>query len=202
VLRALLGSAVVVASLAVLTAAAPDPRSPAVYRVEPTTIGPLFEPNEWPAGSPTPPVTGAPTRVRIPAIRVDAPLETLRLDAAGALQAPRDFARPGWYADGTRPGDIGPAVIGGHVDSRRGPAVFYRLPDLKPGDLVEVQRGPVWLSFRVVRSAWYPKSRFPTAEVYGPTPDPQLRLITCGGAFDTSRRSYVDNLVVYAVAVD
>jgi Sortase domain len=143
---------------------------------------------------------GPPTRVRIPAIRVDSPLEDLTLDSAGALRAPVDYARAGWYSDGTVPGDIGPAVIAGHVDSHQGPAVFFRLYQLQPDDLIQVQRGERWVIFRVVSTARYPKDRFPTAEVYGPTPDAELRLITCGGVFNRTRRSYVDNVVVYAVA--
>jgi sortase (surface protein transpeptidase) len=148
----------------------------------------------------TAPVTDPPARVRIPAIRVDTPLETLGLDNGGALQAPTDFSVAGWYAEGTVPGDVGPAVIAGHVDSRAGPAVFFRLYQLRPGNLVQVARADRWVTFRVVRTVRYAKNRFPTAEVYGPTPDPQLRLITCGGSFDAARRSYVDNVVVYAVA--
>jgi hypothetical protein len=140
-----------------------------------------------------------PARVRVPAIGVDAPLEELTLDAAGALQAPTRFGDAGWYAAGTVPGDVGPAVIAGHVDSRTGPAVFFRLSELRPGDLVEVARGGTWVRFQVVAVERYPKSRFPTDRVYGPTPDPQLRLITCGGVFDRARRSYLDNTVVYAV---
>lgn len=140
-----------------------------------------------------------PTRLRIPAIGVDAALESLHLDAAGALRAPRDFDRPGWYADGTTPGAVGPAVIAGHVDSTRGVAVFFRLHELTAGDWVEVSRGGRWVAFRVVATSRYAKSRFPTMQVYGPTPDPQLRLITCGGVFDQSRRSYLDNVVVFAV---
>jgi LPXTG-site transpeptidase (sortase) family protein len=139
-----------------------------------------------------------PTRVRIPAIGVDSPLELLHLDAHGALSTPT-FPHAGWYADGPAPGDIGPAVIAGHVDSTSGPAVFYRLGDLRSGDTVEVQRSGRWLAFRVVDVRRYPKDAFPTAEVYGPTPDPQLRLITCSGDFDPKRHSYVDNTVVYAV---
>jgi LPXTG-site transpeptidase (sortase) family protein len=147
---------------------------------------------------PAPQPQTPPTRVRIPAIRVDSPLETLDLDGAGALRPPRDFAKAGWYAAGTAPGDVGPAVIAGHVDSRQGPAVFFRLHQLKPGDTIQVARGERWLGFRVVATDRYPKNRFPTEAVYGPTPDPQLRLITCGGVFDSDRRSYVDNVVVYA----
>jgi len=148
-----------------------------------------------PAPAPTPP-----TRLRIPVIGVDAPLEELALDAAGTLGGPVRFADAGWYAAGTVPGEVGPAVIAGHVDSKTGPAVFYRLAQLHSGDVVEVARGGTWLEFRVVGIERYPKNRFPRYRVYGPTPDPQLRLITCGGVFDHARGSYLDNTVVYAVA--
>jgi len=144
--------------------------------------------------------SGLPTRLRIPVIGVDARLETLHLTTGGVLDTPNDYNRAGWYADGTAPGDVGPAVIAGHVDSLRGPAVFFRLAQLRPGDEVLVGRGSGWVTFRVVTVGRYAKKRFPTAEVYGSTPDPQLRLITCGGRFDTVRRSYDDNIVAYAVA--
>ena len=144
-------------------------------------------------------VPGEPTRIRIKTIGLDSPLETLHV-VDGALQPPKRFDRAGWYADGTAPGDTGPAVIAGHVDSTAGPAVFYRLRELVPGDKVEVQRGGSVVTFTVTRTAWYPKNAFPTDAVYGPTPDRQLRLITCGGVFDHALRSYKDNLVVYAVA--
>lgn len=142
-----------------------------------------------------------PTQVRIATIGVDSPLETLATDAGGVLQGPVDFAKAGWYGAGVGPGEIGPAVIAGHVDSAAGPAVFYRLRDLKAGDVVEVLRGDRWLPFRVVASEKYPKNQFPTERVYRPTPVPELRVITCGGTFDRSRRSYEDNIVVYAVAM-
>jgi hypothetical protein len=140
-----------------------------------------------------------PDRIRITSIGVDSALETLDIDAAGALHAPKDYAKAGWFGKGPAPGDIGPAVIAGHVDSQTGPAVFYQLRDLKPGDLVEVSRGGQWIGFRVTASERYPKDQFPTAKVYSPTPVPELRLITCGGTFDRSRRSYEDNIVVYAL---
>jgi hypothetical protein len=159
---------------------------------------------ERPAGDPfrraTEAPAGTPSRVRVGVIGVDSPLEQLHLGATGVLVPPRASGRAGWYADGTAPGDTGPAVIAGHVDSKTGPAVFYRLRELAAGDRIEVVRGGRVIRFTVTRTRWYPKSRFPTAEVYGPTPDRQLRLITCGGAFDRSLRSYRDNLVVYAVA--
>jgi hypothetical protein len=144
----------------------------------------------------------APVRVQIPAIAVDSDLAGLGVDEAGALVPPADFDRAGWFAAGTVPGDVGPAVIAGHVDSRTGPAVFFRLEELTVGDPVRITRSDGRdVEFRVDRVAQYPKDRFATEEVYGPTTGPELRLITCGGTFDTSRRSYRDNIVVYAVAV-
>ncbi|GAB3984952.1 sortase domain-containing protein [Plantactinospora veratri] len=113
---------------------------------------------------------------------------------------PRDFAEAGWYAGGTAPGDVGPAVLAGHVDSATGPAVFARLSELRPGDRIEVRRGGRWLGFRVSGAGRHAKDAFPTDAVYRPTPGPELRLITCAGAFDRSTRHYRDNLVVYAVA--
>ncbi|OLR94402.1 class F sortase [Actinokineospora bangkokensis] len=140
-------------------------------------------------------------RVTIPSIGVDSTLVPLTLDAAGALQAPSDYALAGWYTDGPTPGDPGPAVIAGHVDSRSGPAVFFRLRDLVPGDRVAVTRSDATsASFTVDAVERYPKAEFPTAAVYGPTPGPSLRLITCGGDFDSGKRSYEDNIVVYATA--
>ncbi|WP_344615637.1 class F sortase [Dactylosporangium salmoneum] len=140
-----------------------------------------------------------PTRLKIPALGVDTPLETLAMDGSGVLESPKVYGEAGWFADGTLPGDPGPAVLAGHVDSKTGPAVFYRLRELKPGDTVDVLRGDGWLTFRVTASEHYAKAQFPSSKVYGPTPVPELRLITCGGTFDQSRHSYRDNLVVYAV---
>ena len=145
-------------------------------------------PTVRPAESPAPPAK-PPTRVRVPKLGVDSSLVGLRLGADGELEAPKDFQQAGWYAQGTVPGEVGPAVIAGHVDSRQGPAVFYRLVDLRAGDRIEVQRDGVWLPFRVVHTGRYPKNKFPTAEVYGPTPTAELRLITCGGTFDRQRQA-------------
>jgi hypothetical protein len=140
-----------------------------------------------------------PTRIRVSRVGIDSPLVRLRLDRAGVLEAPKDFARAGWFEQGTVPGEPGPAVIAGHVDDKKGPAVFYRLRDLRVGDLVEVRRGGEWIPFRVVANEQYPKDRFPAAAVYGPTPGAELRLITCGGTFEPAKGSYRDNIVVYAV---
>ena len=145
---------------------------------------------------------GGPTRVMIPSIKVDSLLEPLHRDTSGALQAPEAFLRAGWYAEGVVPGDPGPAVIAGHVDSLDGPAVFAKLHELRAGDEVFVLRGTESVRFQVTATGRYPKNRFPTDEVYGPTPGAELRLITCGGVFDEANRSYRDNIVVYAVAIN
>jgi LPXTG-site transpeptidase (sortase) family protein len=144
---------------------------------------------------------GPPTRVRIPSIAVDSGLESLTMDAAGALRAPATYTSAGWFSQGTPPGDVGPAVIAGHVDSKTGPAVFYRLRELKSGAQVQVERSGKWLTFQVTAVQRYPKTKFPSTSVYGPTPDAELRLITCGGTFDTARNSYRDNVVAFAVLV-
>jgi LPXTG-site transpeptidase (sortase) family protein len=143
-----------------------------------------------------------PLGVRIPAIGVDAtslvPLAII--PSTGELAAPTQFDQTGWYAAGPVPGEPGPAVIAAHVDSRAGPAVFFRLQELEVGDKVYVPRSDgVTVTFTVTGVERYPKNTFPTQKVHGPTPDRALRLITCGGAFDHAKRSYRDNIVVYAV---
>ena len=146
-----------------------------------------------------PPSVASPVRLRIPAIGVDTGLEPLGLLPDGTLEAPHEWGMAGWYADGVRPGDPGPAVIAGHVDSRNGPAVFFRLRDLRVGAtaIVRTSDGQS-VRFVVDTVRRYPKATFPTALVYGPTPLPELRLVTCTGTFDWAARSYLDNLVVSA----
>jgi sortase (surface protein transpeptidase) len=143
-----------------------------------------------------------PLTLDIPAIGVHTSLMTLGLKADGTVQVPplSAGAPAGWYRNLASPGESGPAVLLGHVDSARdGPAVFYRLRELRPGDRVSVDRADGRTVRFVVRSvARYPKQNFPTAAVYGPRPGAELRLVTCGGSFDALRRHYRDNLVVYA----
>ncbi|MBW0101574.1 class F sortase [Pseudonocardia sp. KRD291] len=151
------------------------------------------------AGRPGKPVA-APAGLSVPAIGLNtgAP-ERLGLDPAGRLTAPVDYDRTGWYAQGPKPGEAGPAVIVGHVDSFRGPAVFFRLREMKVGQEIVVTRTDGWKTRFVVDSVRsYPKDAFASDEVYGPTANAQLRLITCGGAFDRDVRSYEDNVVVFA----
>ncbi|MGC5055074.1 class F sortase [Micromonospora sp. DT48] len=149
-----------------------------------------------------PPLSRAdPVEVRIPAIDVRAPLVAVAADAAGALEVPPlDLPRvAGWYRPGVSPGETGNAVLVGHVDSPAGPAVFFHLGRLRPGDIIEVVR----TDDRVVRFAVdgveaYPKDRFPTDLVYGPGEVAGLRLVTCGGRFDRDDGEYVDNVIVFA----
>lgn len=141
-----------------------------------------------------------PVRLQIPSIGVDTALDSLGIDASGVLQAPRTFTRAGWFASGPIPGDPGPAVIAGHVDSRTGPAVFTRLPRLRPGSAVVVTlRSGRQARFVVQDTHIYAKNTFPTSAVYGPTPGPVLRLITCTGDFDHTTGHYRDNAVVTAL---
>jgi LPXTG-site transpeptidase (sortase) family protein len=144
----------------------------------------------------------APVRLEIPAIEVSSPLVRLGLNADGTMQVPGDFQVAGWFTAGPQPGQLGPAVIAGHVDSQSGPAVFYRLRDLHPGDQVRVVRADHRVvRFRVDSLASFPKQALPDEAVFGATTTPALRLITCAGSFDWSRHSYRDNLVVSATRV-
>ena len=137
--------------------------------------------------------------ITIPSIEVDAPIIELGLTPRGTLEVPTDFSEAGWWSGGTFPGKKGPAVIVGHVDSRAGPAVFYRLEELREGDEVLVwRRGKGTVTFLVEDSIQVAKARFPTDRVYGEVPFAGLRLVTCGGHFDRSTGHYVDNLIVFA----
>jgi hypothetical protein len=141
-----------------------------------------------------------PVAIVIPSIGVASPLERLELGSDGRIAAPVDFANAGWYAAGPRPGELGPAVLAGHLDSPTGAAVFTRLPELAAGAPVVVQRADGSNAhFTVVGVDRYAKDAFPP-DVFGPVPAPVLRLVTCGGDFDDSSGHYVDNVVVSAVA--
>jgi len=151
------------------------------------------------ASTASPPVADDPVRLRIPDIGVSAPVVPLDLDAHGQLEPPRKFTEVGWNYAGPEPGEDGVAVIAGHVDSKTGPAVFYRLGDLRPGAAVFVEEADGHTArFVVDRIARYPKNAFPDAEVYRSGSGAQLRLITCGGAFNRSTGHYVDNIVAFA----
>jgi hypothetical protein len=140
-----------------------------------------------------------PVRVRIPSLGVDTALVRLGKAADGSVEVPAQFEVAGWFAEGPRPGEPGPAVVLGHVDSRTGPAVFSRVATLPPDARVLVDRADgSTVAFRVTGTQRVPKVEFPTELVYGPTLEPSLRLVTCGGSFDTAAGSYRDNVIVYA----
>ena len=143
--------------------------------------------------------TPMPVRVEIPSIGVASSLDRLGRAPDGTIQEPTRWQVAGWYAPGPRPGDPGSAVILGHVDSKRGPAVFYRLRELRRGDQIKITRADgSAVRFVVQRTEQYPKDRFPTDEVYYPTLTPALRLVTCGGEFDATVGRYRSNVIVFA----
>ncbi|MEO6700558.1 MAG: class F sortase [Jatrophihabitantaceae bacterium] len=143
-----------------------------------------------------------PTHLDIPAIGVSSNLLQLGLNPDRSVQVPpldRD-SKAGWYRYSPTPGQLGPSVILGHVDSAEyGPGVFFRLGALRPGDQLSIARSDHTVAiFRIDRVVAYPKAHFPTYDVYGNTDHAALRLITCGGKFDFSTHNYESNIVAYA----
>ncbi len=143
-----------------------------------------------------------PLRLDVPAIGVHSPLLSLGVNPDNTVEVPpleRD-SKAGWFHFSPTPGQLGPAVLLGHVDSAQwGPGVFYRLGAMKPGQMIAVTRTDGMVAqFVVDRVESYPKDSFPSLQVYGNTPNAQLRLITCGGVFDPASRNYENNIVVYA----
>jgi hypothetical protein len=143
-----------------------------------------------------------PVTLSIPAIRVAVAVSELGLNPDGTVQVPTDFQEPGWYRLGPTPGQVGSAVIIGHVDSYRGPAVFFKLRSLTAGDPVDVTLADGVVAHFVVTSvAMYPKDQFPAQQVYGSHGYSQLQLVTCGGTFDSQTGHYLSNIVVYSSLV-
>lgn len=155
------------------------------------------------AATPAPTATAlpesVPTRVRIPAIDLDSDLIALGLEPDGSMEVPPGAFPAGWYTGAPTPGELGPAVLAGHVDYGGSAGVFSRLGVLTAGDTVEVERldGSTAV-FRVTRVEQHDKDAFPTAAVYDDIDHAGLRLITCGGPFDRRVDSYEDNVVVFA----
>ena len=143
-----------------------------------------------------------PVALDVPSIGVRSTLLQLGVNPDRTVQVPplEKDSKAGWFQYSPTPGELGPAVLLGHVDSAAfGPGVFYRLGALKPGETVDVTRSDRTVAeFVVDRVESYPKDAFPSQEVYGNTPDAQLRLITCGGIFDRATRNYENNIVAYA----
>lgn len=143
-----------------------------------------------------------PTSVDIPAIGAHSTLVPLGLNPDKTVEVPplEQPKQAGWYSLGAIPGDPGPAVLLGHVDSHGTEGIFFRLKDLKPGDVVAIGRADgSTISFRITHVDVVPKAVFPTAAVYGDTPGPEIRLVTCGGALDAAAHSYLSNVLAFGV---
>ena len=141
-----------------------------------------------------------PAVIRIPRLEVEASIIPLGLQDDGSIEVPEDPDQAGWWLGGPEPGETGPAVILGHVDSQEeGPAVFFYLQYLDPGDQIHIDRvDGSTITYVVEATERHNKDEFPTDAVYGPTDQPTLRLVTCGGDFDFGVRTYEDNVIVFA----
>ncbi|HVV66754.1 MAG TPA: class F sortase [Candidatus Saccharimonadales bacterium] len=144
-----------------------------------------------------------PTHISAPSVGIDASVMTVGRDSDGSIQMPPLFDwTTGWYKYSPSPGQVGPSVIVGHVDTYKGISVFWRLRDLQRGDIIDVTRADGrTVKFKVTALKQFNQNNFPTQEVYGNIQYPGLRLITCGGSFDQQTESYTQNTVVYAFMV-
>lgn len=156
-----------------------------------------------PTTTTAPPVARSlPVELQIPAIGVSVSLSALGLNSTGTVQVPTDYNQPGWYELGPTPGQVGSAVILGHVDTFQGPAVFFRLRTLEAGNQVDVTLADGAVArFAVGTVAEYVKAQFPDQEVYSSHGYSGLQLVTCGGAFDSQTGHYLSNIVVYTTLV-
>ena len=197
-LGGVLAMAITIAGLLVLTGRPGHPPGPA--SAAPDGLTPLGTPAPLP--KPTTLTAPLPVALQIPAIGVSTRLIRLGLTRQGTLQVPSSPSVAGWYTASPRPGEIGSSVIAGHIDSYRGPGVFYRLRELHPGNRIYVRQADGSLAvFLVTAVHQYPKAHFPAAAVYGPVPDAELHLITCGGTYDYATHNYLSNIVVDSTEV-
>ncbi|GIJ34941.1 class F sortase [Micromonospora sediminimaris] len=201
VVLAMMGSGLIGASLK--TTDSPRPPQPVAGTSDPSPNGPLAEADlDGAQQVPTGLSRATPTTINIPRIGVRAGIMALGTNPDGTVQVPPldQALLAGWYEPGPSPGEPGNSVIVGHVDSAAiGPAVFFSLGALQPGDTVSVERADGrTATFRVDSVASYPKDAFPTEQVYGPSDRPGLRVITCGGQFDEATGDYPDNVIVFA----
>ncbi len=217
--------AVSLASTVVLTGAdfaeSPAPPQPAAAQgvipsasgAVPVSVPPPRDSQPGPAPASTPPAAPAPAvpltlpasppvSVRAATVGMQSPLVQVGLNPDGTIEVPVAYDTAAWYRLGPIPGSLGPAVIVGHVDSYQGPGVFFTLGAMRPGAIIDVTRVDATVAhFRVDAVNSYPKNHFPTAAVYGPIDYAGLRVITCGGVFDQTTRSYESNTVVFASLV-
>ena len=189
---------IAVAGLLVLAGRPGHP--PGTASAAPDVLVPLGAPAPLP--EPSTLTAPLPVALSIPAIGLRTRLIRLGLTRQGTLQVPGSTSVAGWYTGSPRPGEIGSSIIAGHIDSYLGPGVFYRLRELHPGNQIYVRQADGRFAvFRVTAVRQYPKARFPTAAVYGPVPDAELRLITCGGTYDYATHNYLSNIIVYSTEV-
>ncbi|MEH0971016.1 class F sortase [Micromonospora sp. CPCC 205546] len=197
VVVAMVGAGLIGASFR--TAPAPRPPQPLAASASTGAAAPDADPD---VAAGTGLARSAPTTIKIPRIGVDAAIMSLGTNPDGTVQVPplERAQLAGWYEPGPSPGEVGNAVIVGHVDSAAiGPAVFFSLGALQPGDTITVARQDgQQATFTVESVGAYPKTQFPTERVYGPSDRPGLRVVTCGGTFDPAAGSYPDNVVVFA----
>lgn len=155
--------------------------------------------------SPAPLAASTPTHVSVPSISADSSLVPTGLQPDGTLEVP-PVSQPmqaSWFDKSPTPGQVGPSIILGHINGNGHPGIFANLSKVVAGAQVIVDRADGQRAiFQVSRVDTIPKSSFPTDQVYNDTPNPQLRLITCGGQYDRANRNYLSNVIVYADLVD
>jgi Sortase domain len=185
-------------SAALTSASSPEPPDPTPTR--PTAIASPVTGASWHTSASV--VGFEPRHLSIETLGVSAEVVPIGLSPDGVLDPPDDAADVGWYSESSKPGEIGPAVLVGHLDSRTGPAVFARLSQLSEGDVITAEgTNESRATFTVSSVVSFPRDQFPSDAVYGATPDPQLRLITCGGPYRKGQ-GYEQNVVVTALYVE
>ena len=162
----------------------------------------LFEPESKPPPREFPVLEPSrPTRLRIPSLKLEAPVSRVGLAEDGAIEVPpvNRHKEAGWFEKGPTPGQFGPAIIVGHADTSDGPSIFYNLPKLRPGALIEITRRDRTVAIFEVNSVErFNKGKLPTERVYGDFSRPGLRLITCGGRWVGGSTGYADNIIAFA----
>jgi sortase (surface protein transpeptidase) len=195
----LIGSACLIVGLQVHQHPLAGPQQPLrAHRAAKATV-PRAQPAAAPAKiAPLATARSTPVELTVPSISLNVSLSTLGLNADGTVQVPTDVQQPGWFRLGPTPGEIGSAVILGHVDSYAGPGVFFKLSSLVAGDVVDVGLADgVTAEFKVTSVVTYLKTDFPDNAVYTSNGNSALQLVTCGGTFDSATGHYLSNIVVY-----